>query len=296
MIKVSVIIPTMNRQEGVLRCIDSVLHSEYMNIEVIVVDNASDKGVCDKLTAYKDDRLHIICSDKNLGAGGGRNLGARKAIGEYLLFLDDDNVIDKDMILNLFTFFESSNGKAYVMIGPIMLYLSKPDKIWMRYVEINMYTSQAVSLGNKEDYQNGCEVFETGLLPNCFMVRQKDFNSINGFDEKFIVMYEEADLAFRLKSKFNKKIAVIENSITHHDVEFNASGLTLTCRSPQRAYLTARNRVYFMRKNASVIQMLVFSILFFPLVTGVYLFHLLKEKRYKESYSFLKGSFAGWTI
>ena len=296
MIKVSVIVPTMNRQEAVLRCVDSVLDSEFSNFEVIVVDNASDEGVCDDLKRYKDKNLHIICSDKNLGAGGGRNLGAAKAKGEYLLFLDDDNVIDKDMISNLTTFFESNNGQEYVMIGPIMLYLSKPEKIWMRYVKINMLTSQAVSLGNKENYQSGCGVFETGLLPNCFMVKQEDFKSINGFDEKFIVMYEEADLAFRLKKKFNKKIAVIENSITHHDVEFNIPGLTHTCRSEARSYLTARNRVYFMKKNASIFQLLIFFILFFPLISGVYIFHLLKEKRYKESYSYFKGCFAGWIL
>ena len=295
MVNLSVIIPTMNRQEAVLRCVESVLDSEYTDIEVIVVDNASDDGVCDDLKFYKDKNLQIICSDKNLGAGGGRNLGAASANGEYLLFLDDDNVVEMHMISNLVNFL-SNNSDKYVMAGPIMLYLSDPNIIWMRYVRINMFTSQAVAEGCGKKYTTNKTISETGLLPNCFIVRKKDFEKVGVFDEKYLVMYEEADIAHRLKSLSNKKIAVVQNAVTYHDVDIDDFGLTLTCKSRTRAYLTARNRIYFMKKNASLVQLISFSFIFFPLVTFIYLFSLLKNGMYKEAQSYIRGSIAGWYI
>ena len=295
---VSVIIPTMNRLESVLRCLDSVLDSNFKNIEIIVVDNASVDSVCNDLELYKNKNknFHIIYSKDNLGAGGGRNLGAKKAKGKYLLFLDDDNVIDKSMISNLINIFESDYSQEYVMLGPIMLYLSEPKKIWMKYININMYTSQAISKGNKDNYIPGSRILETGTLPNCFMLRSKEFKLVNGFDEKFIVMYEESDLAYRLKNKFKRKIAVVENAITYHDVDFCSKSLSGTCQTNIRSYLTARNRVYFMRKNTSILQVCVFALIFFPLVTIMYLFSFLKYGQFKKSYYFLKGSIKGWCI
>lgn len=78
-LKVSIIVPTMNRKEDACACIDSILNSSYKNIEIVVVDNNSNDGTFSVLKQKYSDykNVLIIKSEKNLGAGGGRNLGAK---------------------------------------------------------------------------------------------------------------------------------------------------------------------------------------------------------------------------
>ncbi|MBT6466067.1 MAG: glycosyltransferase family 2 protein, partial [Kordiimonadaceae bacterium] len=148
---VSVVIPTYNRRDDVLRCVHSVLKSDDVNFEVIVVDNASTDDTYEKLMELCDTFpcLKVVLADKNLGAGGGRNLGASHASGKYLLFLDSDNVIDSHMIRILT---DSIMNSGAGMVGPLMLFGERPDRIWTYFADINPWTSRAHYLGHKEFY------------------------------------------------------------------------------------------------------------------------------------------------
>lgn len=97
--KVSVIIPTYKRSDFLSRAIDSVLNQSYKNIEIIVVDdNQKDSpyqngtnNIMQRL--YKDnDRVIYIQNNENIGGANSRNKGAKLATGEYLCFLDDDDI------------------------------------------------------------------------------------------------------------------------------------------------------------------------------------------------------------
>ena len=94
--KVSIVMPNYNRAEYVVRCVKSVLNSDYENIEVIVVDNASsDNSVSSLKTSINDNRLKIVELTENLMVADGRNAGFKFSSGEYLCYLDNDNEVDK---------------------------------------------------------------------------------------------------------------------------------------------------------------------------------------------------------
>ncbi|MBF0557328.1 MAG: glycosyltransferase [Nitrospirae bacterium] len=87
----SVIIPTFNRADLLRRAVDSVLAQTFGNFEVIVIDNHSSDHTAEILASYKDDRVswHAIRNNGIIAAS--RNLGIRKAAGEWISFLDSDD-------------------------------------------------------------------------------------------------------------------------------------------------------------------------------------------------------------
>lgn len=97
--KVSVIIPVYNTEKYLRQCLDSVVNQTLKDIEIICVDDGSTDGSLDILKEYasKDERF-IILEQKNQGAGPARNKGLEIAKGEYLSFLDSDDIFLPNML------------------------------------------------------------------------------------------------------------------------------------------------------------------------------------------------------
>ena len=96
---ITVIIPVYNVAPYLRRCLDSVINQTYSNIEILLVDDGSsdDSGkICDEYEAA-DSRVHVI-HKINGGVSSARNIGLDEAHGEYVAFIDSDDVIEKDML------------------------------------------------------------------------------------------------------------------------------------------------------------------------------------------------------
>ena len=95
---ISVIIPTYNRGALLGRAIRSVLAQSYRNIEIIVVDDASDDYSGAVVKEFSDNRLSYIRHDSNMGGAKARNTGIKAAKGEYIAFQDSDDEWVKDKL------------------------------------------------------------------------------------------------------------------------------------------------------------------------------------------------------
>lgn len=95
--KVSVIIPMHNSSKHIEECLKSVINQTYKNIEVIVIDDASEDNSLELVKRIKDSRIRIIKLKENVGAANSRNEGIKEATGDYICFLDSDDywIIDK---------------------------------------------------------------------------------------------------------------------------------------------------------------------------------------------------------
>jgi glycosyltransferase involved in cell wall biosynthesis len=89
---VSVIVPTYNRADALPRTVESVLGQTLDDLELIVVDDASTDDTQAVVDAYDDDRIQFHQHEQNQGASAARNTGIDRAEGEYVAFLDSDDV------------------------------------------------------------------------------------------------------------------------------------------------------------------------------------------------------------
>ena len=95
---ISVIIPTFNSENTIIRAVESVLNQTYDKLEVIVVDDGSTDRTPDLLKNIVDERVRYYANYENVGPLGARNWGIDLARGTYVAFQDSDDVWNKDKI------------------------------------------------------------------------------------------------------------------------------------------------------------------------------------------------------
>ena len=95
---ISVIMPVYNRKDVVMNAINSVLNQTYENFELIIVDDASTDGSAELLKEIKNEKISVIMCDENGGSSYARNKGLKLAKGEYIAYLDSDNIWCEDYL------------------------------------------------------------------------------------------------------------------------------------------------------------------------------------------------------
>ncbi len=103
MATISVIIPTYNRIEPLKRAVKSVAGQTYKDFEIVVVDDNKDKSVSDAVAGICNEfqqaiNIRLCRTTGGIGGGKARNLGCRNATGDYLAFLDDDDIYMPDKL------------------------------------------------------------------------------------------------------------------------------------------------------------------------------------------------------
>lgn len=99
---VSVIIPVYNVKQYLDECLESIVNQSYRNLEILLIDDGSTDGsdlICDGWSK-KDNRIKVI-HKANGGLSSARNSGLDIATGEYISFIDSDDIVSNDMILEL---------------------------------------------------------------------------------------------------------------------------------------------------------------------------------------------------
>lgn len=118
---VTIGIPTYNRAEMLRRSIESALHQDYSNIEVIISDNASTdstENICQELR-NKDNRVKYIKQSSNIGASANFADVLKRASGEYFMWLGDDDWIDATYVSNCTSFMIANPDVALVSGAPV---------------------------------------------------------------------------------------------------------------------------------------------------------------------------------
>ena len=136
---VSVIIPAYNVEDYIDRCLNSVVNQSYNDIEIILIDD----GSCDKtgekcLEWAKKDKRIIFIRRKNMGQGNSRNLGIYNASGEYIMFVDGDDFIHKEMVRKLYNEI-IKNDCDIVGGGNYMVYEDNSTKEIIKEIALSNY-------------------------------------------------------------------------------------------------------------------------------------------------------------
>lgn len=183
--RVSVVIPTFNRKAFLKEAIESVLSQTYRDLEVIVVDDGSEDGTAELVTALADKRIRYVWQP-NRGPAAARNHGASMAQGELLAFLDSDDLWTPRKLEKQVSFFQD-HPEARICYT---------DEIWIR---------RGVRVNPKKKHQKYSGWIYPYCLPLCIispssvMFKRELWEESGGFDENF-PFCEDYELWLRISS------------------------------------------------------------------------------------------------
>jgi glycosyltransferase involved in cell wall biosynthesis len=115
---VSIVIPTHDRRELLLRTIRSVLAQEALDFEVLVVDDGSTDGTADAVRLLNDRRVHVLRNERPVRVAAARNIGAEAAIGSWIAFLDDDDLWSPEKLRRQLAAAEQT-GRSWAYAGVV---------------------------------------------------------------------------------------------------------------------------------------------------------------------------------
>lgn len=279
---VSVVVPTRNRVDKLSRCLDSVYKSTYAPIQVVVVDDSSEKPVEHALSG-RFPQAKFIRNERRRLLSCSRNAGAAASLGAYLFFLDDDNVIDASAIDALVGCF--SRGDVAVSC-PVIYYLARPQTVWTSYIARSRFPGFYTL---HTDVPQG--MAETFSFHNSFMVRRSVFEEVGGFDcVDFPMRFSEVDFAHRLHARGYTAV-VSPAARVWHDL-----GWSLVHIDSARAYYTERNRIIVLKRYYGRRDLAFYSVCVLPFLGAYYLIHhplSTSDGRLKTASSFLRGTLDG---
>lgn len=194
--KVTIIIPCYNVDKYIKKCIDSVINQTYGNIQIILIDDGSldnTNEVILELIKNKDNILYI--RNINAGVSNARNTGINNAAGDYIMFLDSDDYISKNMITNMFKLIIKYNSdlvrcnikKEYVEENSIKI--EKPVYSKVRYlVKENFQKTIYKKILSTETMNSACfSLFKTNIIKENNLFFREDIH--NGEDAIFFMNY-----------------------------------------------------------------------------------------------------------
>ena len=100
---VSIIVPVYNVEKYLDKCLKNLVNQTYSNIEIIIIDDCSTDNSYNIIKKYeKYKNIKIIHNKENLGISAARNIGLKQAQGDYILFVDSDDWVEKDAVDKLY--------------------------------------------------------------------------------------------------------------------------------------------------------------------------------------------------
>ena len=227
--------------------------NNYVQFEIIVVDNGSFINPIPEWVK-KYPSVQFIRSEINLGFAAGNNLGIAKAKGDFFFLVNNDTEFTPGLIQSLLVTLQENPKTA--MVSPKICYFQDKSIIqYAGYSEMNYYTARNTCIGQLESdigqYDIGSQI--TGFGHGAaMMVTKMAIESVGLMRENYFLYFEELDWAARMKKQG------FDIRINFQAIIFHKESISVGANSALKAYFMNRNRILFIRQNASIIQLVVF--------------------------------------
>jgi len=212
---VSIIIPVFNKLTYTRQCIEAILKDDTIQYEIIVVDNGSTDNTREYLQTINAN-IKIISNKENVGFTIACNQGARIALGDYIVFLNNDTTPQFGWLKELV-----KTAKRDPTIGAVGSKLVFPDGKLQEAGCLIFSDGTAYRFGNMDDpnAKQYNEVIEVDYCSAaCLLVVKEIFDRIGGFDIRFSPAYaEDSDLCFSIRALGYKVLYCPTAVIQHHE-------------------------------------------------------------------------------
>ena len=264
--KIAIIIVHYDTVLDTDRCLVSlskIKTSEDFDWQVFVVDNGS--KIEYKLPTGIGNKVTLLRSATNLGFTGGNNLGFKYAKEEYnpdyFLLLNSDTTVAADFLIKLFDGFKK-NERNLGILAPLIYFAPNHEYHSSAYNEeqigkVIWYARGVVDWPNLSSFHQGVDEADCGQYnfappkPDfvsgcCFLIKRQVLEIVGGFDDKYFLYFEDADLSLRVK-KAGYEMKLIPDAYVWH---YNGGSSGGVGSDLQNYYLT-RNRLLFNWRHGS---------------------------------------------
>lgn len=242
---VSAVIPTYNRTQQTIAAIESVLAQTYPHFEIIVVDDGSTDGSGQAVERFISQRTNppqqiVFLSQRNQGASIARNAGIARAQGEYIAFLDSDDVWVPEKLERQVQAFEQLKNECGACVTDARMVNSAGMDVSSFRVHGRQY-QQPIGIDRSATISIAKSF--SGFWMSSLLVRAEIIKHIGGFSTD-IFFAEDRDLHFRLSlvtsiAYVNKQLIVTDR---------NPSPAGSTCRPWDKAEVQFRQQQYMLEK------------------------------------------------
>jgi len=246
---VAVIILHYQGTQTLANCIDSVLGSDYPNLNVVLVDNGSVDGSTGEMERKHGEKIRVLRLGKNLGFVRGYNMALRQIQAEYVVLLNDDTVVDRHWLTGLVSAAEMDPEIAACQ--PKLRWLSQPsyfeyngacggmlDMCAVPFTRGRLFDRAEKDIGQ---YDTNIDVFWASGA--AMFLRYSALEEAGFLDDLFYAHMEEIDLSWRLRLRGYRVISVPYSLVYHQ-----GGGTVLDSKS----FLKHRNNLFMMVKNYSI--------------------------------------------
>jgi len=252
----SVIIVNWNVRLLLERCLQSVTASAQhgeLTCEVVVVDNASTDG-SPEMVQRLFPAVQLISSGANLGFTRANNLGATRASGRYLLFLNPDTEVVSDALAAMVAYMDQHPDVG--LLGPKLLFPDgrvQPSRrrfptlatAFLESTVVQQWLPQNRALDRYyvHDRSDDIEQDVDWVVGACMLIRRQAWEQVGPLDERFFMYSEELDWCRRLKSAGWRVVYLPSASVVHHEGQSSAQVV------PARHIYFQSSKVLYFRKH-----------------------------------------------
>jgi len=239
--ELSIITINYNGLKDTCALIESIPFNDKM--EVIVVDNASDKQEAEQIS-FKFPHVKVIKSDKNLGFAGGNNLGIKVSTGKFIFLINNDTYFED---FNVWALIDRLNSSSDIgIVCPKIRFAWSPKPIqFAGYTPLSNITirNQAIGFG-EEDHGQYETAHPTPYAHGAAMlIKRKAIDKVGLMPECYFLYYEELDWSMMFTHAGYQIWYDPKCTIFHK--ESQATGQ----HSPLRTYYITRNRLLLIKRN-----------------------------------------------
>ena len=244
--RVSIIILNWNSYQVTRDCLASLEKIDFLNREVVLVDNGSRDGSADRLEK-EFPWVRFIRNDRNLGFTGGNNVGLRDALlraPDYLLLLNNDTVVAPNFLSELVRVAESD--PLIGLVNPKIYYFDPPDRIWYAGGIRKPWRVFPIHLGLRQRDDGSYDLTrEVSFITGCaLLIKATVVRKIGLLDDLYFLSFEDADWSMRASRAGFKQFFVPSSVIWHKDSYDTNRNLGVAGKN----FYTMRNTLLFARK------------------------------------------------
>lgn len=246
----SLLILNWNGLDDTIECLDSVLASDAVDCEILVLDNGSAEDEAGALERRYRGKIRVVRSPANIGFPAGNNRLAHEATRDFIVLLNNDTVVPAAWLAPLLAYLESHPECAAAQ--PTLLSYAEPSRFDMAgaaggYVDALGYPYTRGRIFTHAELEAG--LFTRPAMIDwacgaCVLFRRQVYLDQGGLDARFFSYMEEIDLCWRLKTAGHAIAHVPASRVLH-------KGGRAWSRLPfRRNYLVRRNSYYLLAGNA----------------------------------------------